>query len=294
MEHSEITNKVKAYLEDSPYIYKNMGSWYAAEIYADYRDEISDSDAIKILGSENPIDAFYEWIDQAYLETKWYYQDELIKELAKELDIDDTDRDVLRDVVEELVCFEEPCDHYLDQEFKANITTDTGDGNFDYVLNSVYPHYAAESGHAIDDRASIVWLAKTQGYTKGQLRRALEQGDVKDPNGFLESMRQEVINLPSCMSTVTFLAKMTLGQLITLNQLIRLQDRNGHFYDARMNPYCGWISIDKRAETGLFDPWNGGGSVFEIQLEKDVKLPIRSISRLAMRCSTLSAYSLVR
>ena len=71
--------------------------------------------------------------------------------------------------------------------------------------------------------------------------------------------------------------ELTLEQLIELNRLIRLQDRNGIHYDARKNPYCGYIIIDKGTETGLYDPWSGGGSVFEIQLEKDVKLPIRYI-----------------
>ena len=33
--------------------------------------------------------------------------------------------------------------------------------------------------------------------------------------------------------------------------------------------------------TGLYDPWGGGGSVFEIELEKDVEIPLR-IVRSAM------------
>lgn len=100
---------------------------------------------------------------------------------------------------------------------------------------------------------------------------------MADPKGFLQSMRVELANLSSAMSTVTFLVELTLEQLIELNRLIRLQDRNGVHYDARENPYCGYIIIDKSTETGLYDPWNGGGSVFEIQLEKDVKLPIKYI-----------------
>ena len=102
-------------------------------------------------------------------------------------------------------------------------------------------------------------------------------GDMTNPKGFLQSMRVELANLPSAMSTVTFLVELTLEELIELNRLIRLQDRNGHFYDSRKNPYCGYIIIDKNTETGLYDPWNGGGSVFEIQLERDVRLPIKYI-----------------
>ena len=79
------------------------------------------------------------------------------------------------------------------------------------------------------------------------------------------------------MNTVTFLVEMTLKDLMELNRLIKLQERNGRFFDARKNPYCGYIIIEKATETGLYDPWNGGGSVFEIELERDVKLPIKYI-----------------
>ena len=95
----------------------------------------------------------------------------------------------------------------------------------------------------------MAWLAKTQGYTKGKLWRALQDGDMSDPKGFLQSMRVEVANIASHMNTLTFLVELTLEQLIELNRLVKLQ----------------------------YDPWGGGGSVFEIELEKDVRLPIRYI-----------------
>lgn len=109
------------------------------------------------------------------------------------------------------------------------------------------------------------------------MRRVLCKGDMANPNSFLESMRVELANLSSAMSTVTFLVELTLAQLLELNRLIKLQDRNGRHYDSSENPYCGYIIIDKNTETGLYDPWNGDGSVFEIQLERDVKLPIKYI-----------------
>ena len=106
---------------------------------------------------------------------------------------------------------------------------------------------------------------------------AMNDGDIANPKGFLQSMRQELANLPSHMSTLTFLVKMTLRDLIALNRLIHMQDRNGHFYDATKNPYCGYIVLDKTTTTGLYDPWSGGGSVLEIELEKDVCIPARFI-----------------
>ena len=70
---------------------------------------------------------------------------------------------------------------------------------------------------------------------------------------------------------------MTLEEIFELNELLKLQDRNGHFYDAEKRPYCGYILIDKKVECGLYDLWGGGGSILELQLEKDVRLPIRFI-----------------
>ena len=182
--------------------------------------------------------------------------------------LSDEDGEMLHDVLLELVCYNLPDDHYLKQTFYVDIMVDTGDGNYDYTLNSAYPCWYGVYGAPIDDRAGIVWLAKTQGYTRSELQRALRQGDLADPKGFLESMRVELANLPSAMSTVTFLVEMTLAELMELNRLVRLQDRDGRHFDSRKNPYCGYIVIDKDTMTGLYDPWQGGGSVFEIQLEK--------------------------
>ena len=257
---------------------------YAYEIYADYRDEMDYKTAIKILLSDDPEWAFWEQLDD-------WYQDH-IQELESELE--DTVKDRLltgpyangmsggdygriQDVLAELTCHTLPMGHFLKQAFRVNIMVDTGDGNYDYTLNSAYPCWYGDYKAPIDSRAGIAWLAKTQGYTRGKLKKALQQGDMAGPHGFLQSMRVELANLSTSMSTVTFLVELTLEQLIELNRLIRLQDRDGVHYDNRKNPYCGYIVIDKDTETGLYDPWNGGGSVFEIQLEKDVKLPVKYI-----------------
>ena len=149
--------------------------------------------------------------------------------------------------------------------------------NYDFTLNSPYPCWYGDYHARLDEKSSLLWLARQQGYTKTQLWQALRKGDMADPKGFLESCRVECANLPSHMATVTFLVKMTLEQLIDLNRCVRLQDRNGRNYDASKNPYCGYIVLGKDTMCGLFDPWSGGGSVLEIQLERDVRLPIKYI-----------------
>lgn len=259
---------------------------FSCEIYADYRDEMDSKTAIQILQSQDPSEAFWEQLSEWYEDYEWRLRYDMEQELREELTADggpfpqglpEGADDLFRDMLLELVEYQLPDEHYLEQTFRVNIMVDTGDGNYDYTLNSVYPCWYGSCDDRIDDRAGIVWLAKTQGYTNAKLRRALRQGDMREPKGFLQSMRVELANLASAMSTVTFLVEMTLKELMELNRLVRLQDREGRHYDSRESPYCGYIVLDKATETGLYDPWHGGGSCFEIELEQDIKLPVKYI-----------------
>ena len=275
----EMKNVVREIIDDEYGTISEKGEGYLVyEMYADYRDEMDAKTACEILGSSDPAQALEEKLDDWYFESRMYYEDELMKVIRGKLgDGYDEYEDEIREFMQDYICFDLPRSHFLKQKFYTDIMLDTGDGNYDYTLNSVYPCWYGRQEWAHNDKAGIVWLAKQQGYKKGEFRRAMNKGDLKDPKGFLQSMRQELANLPSSMSTVTFLVKMTLEDLIRLNELIRLQDRNGRHYDATENPYCGYIVLDKKTETGLYDPWSGGGSVFEVELEKDVRIPIRFI-----------------
>lgn len=257
---------------------------YTWEIYADYRDGMDNKTAIRILQSEDPEWAFREQLDEWYQDYIQTMESELEDTVRDRLltgpyvnGMSGGDYDRLHDVLMEMVCYDLPEEHFMNQTFRVNIMVDTGDGNCDYTLNSIYPCWYGTYEEPIDPRAGIAWLARTQGYTRGKLKKALREGDMADPHGFLESMRAELANLSTAMSTVTFLVELTLEQLIELNRLIKLQDRDGVHYDNRKNPYCGYIVLDKATETGLYDPWGGSGSVFEIQLERDVRLPVKYI-----------------
>ena len=278
----ELERDVKKILEDDVLgVWKDEHGELYLDVYADYRDVMDDKTAIEILESKDPMmdleDTLYDW----YAESVAYDEDQMVSEVMKLLDEEkypDLDEDDLAWRIRDMVYFKYPVDHYLDQEFYVDILIDTGDGNYDYTLNSVYPCWYGREEDRIDSKAGIVWLAKTQGYNKTQLWKALKDGDMAAPKGFLESMRVELANLPSHMSTVTFLVKMTLRDLIALNEALHWREPDGkRVYDPKEYPYCGYIVLGKDTETGLYDPWAGGGSVFEIQLEKDVRLPIKYI-----------------
>ena len=284
MTMDKLEQAIKAILDALPGYDRQEDGMYACEIFADYRDEMDNKTAIKILQSDDPEWAFWEQMDDWYQDHIQTLESELEDTVKDRLltgpyagGMSDEDYDRVQDLLMELTCHTLPMEHFQQQSFRVNIMVDTGDGNYDYTLNSAYPCWYGDYKAPIDPRAGIVWLAKTQGYTRGKLKKALQQGDMAGPHGFLESMRVELANLSTSMSTVTFLVELTMEQLIELNRLIRLQDRDGVNYDNRKNPYCGYIVLDKDTETGLYDPWNGSGSLFEIQLEKDVKLPIKYI-----------------
>lgn len=249
------------------------------DLHADYRDIMQPETAIAILQSDDPEmsfqDKIFEWWDDEATRCIDEVRDKFMQQLdAAEIEYDE---DCVRDYFNEHLYANYPDDHYLKQTFQVPIMVDTGDGNYDYVLNCVYPHYNGQQGEKIDDCASLVWLAKQQGYTKTQLSQALNQGDMSSPEGFLESVRVEVANMASHMATLTFLVELTLEELIRINKAIKWRDSCGPFYDARKNPYCGYLLISKSVDCGLYCPWSGGGSVLEIQLDKDVRLPVKYI-----------------
>ena len=250
----------------------NGDPYYEVELYADYRDELSEGKAIEILRSDDPDLALYEYLEEVYRWCRWDEEDAILTKvmdhIKEELNVDlDEYEEFVKDHILDRIEFLLPIDHYKSQDVYLNIFIDTGDGNYDYVLNHRYPAYGGDDGE-IPDEASIVWLSKSQGYAKDRLRYALNQGDVHDPDGFLRSMRQEMANLPTHMACVTFLVRMTLGQAIDLN------------WNMKQNPN-GAIILDKRTMCGLYDMWCGSGSVLEVELERDVKIPY-SIIRSAL------------
>lgn len=279
-------DKIREILE-TMYFDRDDHGYMHYEIYADYRDELDDMTAGEILLQEDPEQYLFEKLSDWYIDYECELRNEATTKVRKNISEDETIcpdgelTDEMEEQIEEFmsewVYFDLPEDHYLDQEFDVNIMIDTGDGNYDFTLNSVYPCWYGRYENRIDDNAGIVWLAHTQGYTKTQLWNALKEGDMEDPHGFLESMRVELANLPSHMSTVTFLTRMTFRELAKLNRAINWRDKQGVVYDARKYPYSGYIVLDKDTMCGLFDPWSGGGSVLEVSLEKDVRLPIKYI-----------------
>ena len=153
---------------------------------------------------------------------------------------------------------------------------DCGNMNTDYTEDNVL-NYWGEG--VMPELSSIRWLARQQGKEK-ELEEVLEKYNAEEisydeiEDKFCKSCIQEFENLTSHMGTMTFLVKMPIMEVV---RLIELQNENylkEHKYDPRNHPCKSYIELGKETECGLFDTWHGGGSVLEIELEKNVKIPL--------------------
>lgn len=97
---------------------------YACEIYADYRDEMNDKTAIKILQSDDPMQAFWEQLDEWYMDYRLTLEDELENTVMDKLltgpyadGIPGGDYERLRDMLVDMVYFKLPADHFMKQSF---------------------------------------------------------------------------------------------------------------------------------------------------------------------------------
>ena len=264
--------------------WQKEGEVWQAELYADYQDTLSFNDLYDIFNSSDPHAEFLDLIAERYADADYEAQDHISSVVRKKIGrrggafaadnegffISDETEILYQDLFDSgIFRCSLPYGHYYKQRVRLNIMIDTGDGDRDYTDNSVYPHWDAAPGIEISSNASIVWLAESQGISKTELLKSLTAyTDGLDKTGFLETLAQELINMPSHMSILTFLVEASLENALQIADLM-FQDRvRGERYSIRLS---------KNTVTGLYDPWGGGGSVFSIELEKDVEIPLSII-----------------
>lgn len=264
---------VKDYLAENYTWCKKSDGNYHFEIDVDYRDEIEDSIAQEILESDSPRDTLIEKLWDWYQEQEWDIIDDLVDDFRATTDpklledaniIEDGNLDdgMIREEFMDIIYVDYPVDWALGQEFCFNIIVSNGDDNYDFWLNE---HIVDEDGKVDEnaEKAGLVWLAKQQGYTLEEVVEVLKDEDNVSANEFLASISSEVYNGYGC-EALTFCVKMTLGQAIALKEKMK------------SNPN-GSIVIDKRATCGLFNPWDGSGSILDIACEKDIEIPFENI-----------------
>ena len=259
---------------------KDDNGVFYREIYADYRDALDDRTLKKICNDDHPREKFRELLDEWYCDCEWEYADNVIKHVLKDEDVielvKNLDENEVRDLIQKQFYVRYPEKHFLNEDVLVDLIIDTGDQNYDFVSNSIGGHYDA-SDDSIPEEASLLWLARQQGYKKSELKKALaDRGNSQSP--LLKSIYRETLNCSSHMNALVFLVKMTLEEYFTLRDGIdKERERNKSYYLSERTGR-GYLLLSKDTTCGLYDSWNGSGSVLEIKLEKDVRLPFRCIA----------------
>lgn len=257
------------------------------EIYDDYRDhenpeymlyhdryfKNSYGESKRIREKITNRDDFISEILDAYSDSESYYIDDMIKDfknnyikdyrLVAYLDYHDDLYDNLRDVIYDYVDIEYPINSFLNDRIKVNI------------------FYKSKTNSGYDDEW-LPWLLHTQGflckdhpYLKKLLNRLhvyhseitkkdkeLYNKDYKE-NIFLKSLIDEIENCYlDSPRDLCFIAE------ISIKDYFNLLEKNKEFF------------INKDAMVGLVDYYNGGGSLLDIQLQKDIKLNTNNVKIL--------------
>lgn len=256
---------------------------YHIELYADYRDTLARETLNKeIFSQSSPREALYEFLSDVYNDAALQekaalmsaFKSECLRSEAGHI-WDEEAESFLEEVCGEMVDFVVPMDHYLKMTYPVNIYLDIRDSNYDFTLAMHYPHWAKGEDELFDDNSCVVWLAKQQGYAKDQLEAAMNSDGVPEPKGFLQTLRSEELNCNSCMLTVGFMVLMELESILALNE--RLQHHKKMMRDKREVKDESMVIISKDTTCGLMDPWDGGGGTLELELDRDVELPISVI-----------------
>ena len=195
----------------------------------------------------------------------WQY-DEVHKAAEKLSKTFDMDVDEAKDLISEHAFVSFPIDSYLEDKYRTLVVLDTGDSQYDFSLNHVEPAYNGDPIKDISHKASILWLAKQNGYSKEQFVDLMKNID-KIPEGehpFIKSMYQELENTSSSMNAVVFLGEMTLADMAKAQ--------------------AEGVTIPKRTSCGLYDGWNGAAGPISVELQKDIVIPKGAIFSVAPDC----------
>lgn len=305
----EIKNKIikftKNYYRHSLVDSEQKEPTYYIERYLDYRDEFPKETIAKILESDCPSECLSEEVFELECNCDyWNYENDFWEKFETFCEENEIDESEARDVVYENFSWTYP-ESFLNPTFNAIITLNTGDMNYDYTLHNVC-NYASGYGYlqnargALDKKAGLYWLAKQQGRL-GLLQKEIlksdhyHNGDCEE-SSFVASCITELVNLPTHMSALTFLVKMDLNTAVKILDTINEAERNKKFdiyhpLDTKGCPF-GYLKLSKDTECGLFDAWQGSGSVLEIELEKDVKIPLHLIRHIYTDKLIQSVYGL--
>lgn len=171
----------------------------------------------------------------------------------------------------------------------VTIIVNYGDMNYDYTCHNQLNYYCGQ----YDDNLNISGLAFLTKYFRcfSLYKKQIAEHQKGKPyvqcdNKLVDECIEELINLVSHIGALTFSTKLTIQEIIDLKRDISLlheDDNYSLYYPQKGNikdKDCKHVLINKDSMTGLFDYIYGSGSLLNINLPDDVKLPIKYIHKI--------------
>lgn len=268
----DLKNKIIKLIEEQFNWDKETNTWHS-KIYVDYNDydAFLEYTLKDILKSDKPKETFYDKLWEAYNESEWYeiqyVIDAITKSLiAEELEFDESE---LCDFVRDHAYIEFPHDYFLGIEIPVNVVIDAGDANYDFGCNDSWSYVN------VDGVSGIAYLAKKQGYTLTQLKKAIN-GEKTD-SAFLKSAVDEWRNASRGCNATTLFATITVEQLFDFYDIKNIEKPINNQYYPWKGKGRSYITVSPGTPWGLVDYWHGGGSILEGKLERDMKIPLRYV-----------------
>lgn len=285
---------------------KDAPGHYSIQLYGDYRDTnefLLQTAYDNRDNAENILPSLTDEIQTAWEETVSDAAYDILLEAG--FDPGDDAFDSQREWFYEAFSIDPPVKDYLDQDMKVNIMLSTPldrkeDDSMPFMLREALMHFTgagelsrdleanihsqAEADEIIHQDSMIKRLVEQQGFTMDDLSAVAkdffydfygedgkpESFEFTDANGekisydkrfdmftathnkFLSTVCQELDNLSYTFGVVTVLAEMSM------NDYAKLLQQGSE------------VTMPKGCMLGVFTPWNGSGSVLDIELDKDL------------------------
>ena len=252
MIHAE---EIKNILEKRCYLTFDKNDCAYEDIHIDRDDELSKEDILNIIAASNPQEYFYEYLDQLYLDQQdlsyYYYTVYDYYEFNEETI--ENQKEEIKEWIQDHVYYNVPYDNFLNKELNADviIDVDSEEWNYCHVFNNFASLYYGNND--IDREGGLYWLIRQQGYRAKHLYQVMKD---KRKSKFLESIIRESENIASNSNALCFCIKITLKEYMLL-----------------IANNISSITLSKDTVCGLYDFYNGSGSLFDIKLIRDVIIP---------------------
>ena len=271
-----VMNAQKERIDETVKSLYHLGSDNEIELYASYQDtaEFLHKTLYESRNDKDLSVIIMEQIDEAYSQERWQEEDTVLEKAGVlGTDFEEDCRWYFRDIYPVM----SPFNHYLSQDIKVNIMLATPEEQKNDCC-SIHEQYIALTNpeeitnpeEVLGKESALTWLLKQQGYSIDDLKTVFDDyakffnsSEAENMsydaafkkftgthNLFLTSVCEELVNHPYYQGVMTVLAEMSITDYIAMQE----GDKK--------------IVVSPRSTIGIFNPWNGSGSILDIQLEK--------------------------